>query len=607
MLKKRLLFYATVLSALSVFLIFLIDRTPNLQVSSFFSYVDYMLRDNFYAEESDPNHKIMVIGIDEATLEKYGAWNSWTRDRMAQLIDKLNENPTEKPSVIGIDVMYFGYTAEEYDKTLAKAVEESGNVVVASQLIFGEEVSLNERGTYDVDVNAFQGMGEPYPELKAISKQGHINVTIDADGIVRKNLHTFSNMDVQSNSFAYEIAKLYAEKENLELKLPDSSSSQMLNIAYKGNPGDYYSGLSFEKVLSGEIPSSYFKDAIVLIGPYAPGMLDEYSTSVDRVNKMYGVEIHANMIQALLEGNFKLELSNSIQLIIIGLLVWIGYVAFYLLEYRKSFICLIVLCGGYLAAAYGLYQAGYIIKLLYVPLFLLLFYSYRVLSHYLVERKRRQTITQTFKKYMAPQVVEQLIKDEKVLPTLSSEKRDIAVLFVDIRGFTSMSEKVQPEEVVDILNVYLDIITKSVYKYEGTIDKYIGDAAMVLFNAPFDQEAYEFKAVQTAVQIRESVEGFQEELSKKYGTKVACGVGVNCGPAIIGNIGSTERMDYTAIGDTVNTAARLESRAQRGQILISETMYERVKDKIDVRFVEEMELKGKKIPIKVYEVLSVRE
>ena len=211
-----------------------------------------------------------------------------------------------------------------------------------------------------------------------------------------------------------------------------------------------------------------------------------------------------------------------------------------------------------------------------------------------------------FRKYVAPQVVDDIMKTGEYKIELGGETRDIAVLFVDIRGFTPLSESLKPEQVVEILNEYLNLTTKSIFKNSGTLDKFIGDATMAVFNAPFALEDYEMQALRTAKDIVSGAKALEESCMERFGKKVAFGVGVNCGEAVVGNIGCDFRMDYTAIGDTVNTAARLESNAKAGQVLISEYIYERVKDKgVKVAPIGEIPLKGKSKGVFVYQLIEI--
>jgi adenylate cyclase len=199
-------------------------------------------------------------------------------------------------------------------------------------------------------------------------------------------------------------------------------------------------------------------------------------------------------------------------------------------------------------------------------------------------------------------VVETLVKSGTKELKLGGNKKDIAVLFVDIRGFTSMSEKLNPEQVVEILNEYLNLTSIAIFKFGGTLDKFIGDATMAIFNAPLDLEDFAFKAICSAVEMMKGSHELSERILDKFGTYVNFGIGVNYGTAVVGNIGASFRMEYTAIGDTVNTAQRLESNAKPGQILISQSIYQLVKDKVNVTSIGEMALKGKSEGVFAYQL-----
>ena len=237
---------------------------------------------------------------------------------------------------------------------------------------------------------------------------------------------------------------------------------------------------------------------------------------------------------------------------------------------------------------------------MYLPAFILLIYAYKYLKMYFAERLHRTRLSNAFKKYVAPQVVDQLAKDQRFEIKLGGELRNVAVLFIDIRGFTPLSESLPPQDVVSILNEYFALVTKVIFDHGGTLDKFIGDAAMAVFNAPVDLPDYEYRAVCTALDIVSGAAALERRLFEQHQKNVGFGIGVNLGEAVVGNIGCDFRMDYTAIGDTVNTAARLESNAKRGQILISKRLYARVKDRIVAEEIGVIPLKGKAEGIFVY-------
>ncbi len=242
--------------------------------------------------------------------------------------------------------------------------------------------------------------------------------------------------------------------------------------------------------------------------------------------------------------------------------------------------------------AYGLQMQEFLVTFQFtitlVPLALFLFYDYW-------ERKKKEEekdkirIKTFFERYVNPKIITELLQQEKL--ELHGRRQKVTVFFMDIRGFTKMSEKLPPEQVVHILNHYFDISTSIIFKYDGTVDKFVGDCVMALFNAPTNVKDHELKAVRAALEIQEEV--------RKSG-KVDTGIGIHVGDAIVGNIGSKHKMDYTAIGDTVNTASRLEGQTKAGEIVISKEMYEKVKDIYPTKHKEKIMLKGKLKPVEVY-------
>jgi class 3 adenylate cyclase len=220
------------------------------------------------------------------------------------------------------------------------------------------------------------------------------------------------------------------------------------------------------------------------------------------------------------------------------------------------------------------------------------------------EELERKKITQLFSRYVAPQIVNEIISSfERDGLQLGGKRRLVTVLFADIRGFTSMSERMEPEEVVGMLNMYLDKMTKVVFKHEGTLDKYIGDALMAVFNTPLEQVDHALKAVATACDMQKEIIRMNKELGyDDESTGLGYGIGINTGVAIAGNIGSSERMEYTVIGDAINLAARLEGIASKGKVIISSSTYQLVKDYVKVKKLHPISVKGKVEPVVVYEV-----
>ena len=219
----------------------------------------------------------------------------------------------------------------------------------------------------------------------------------------------------------------------------------------------------------------------------------------------------------------------------------------------------------------------------------------------LTERKKLEAQRRLFERMVSPAVIEQL--DPNSLQ-LGGKRADITVLFADIRGFTSFSEKLQPEKLVSILNRYLAAMAEAVLEHGGTIDKFMGDAIMAWFNAPVPQPDHTLRAVKTALAIRASVEKLYKDLTTE--SQLAFGVGIHYGEAVLGLIGTEKRLEYTAISDSVNTAKRVQENSAKNQILISKDAYERVKKQVDAKPHAEMTVKGKAQPLEVFEILGLK-
>ena len=220
--------------------------------------------------------------------------------------------------------------------------------------------------------------------------------------------------------------------------------------------------------------------------------------------------------------------------------------------------------------------------------------------NYIQAALAKHRVTTRFKKYVAPEIVNEILKEGTDSLKLGGKLTQIAVLFVDVRGFTSMSEKLDPEQLVAVLNRYLGLISECILKNGGTLDKFIGDAAMAFWGAPLRDDDYVFKAVQAAADMAAGSAALAEELERLYGRSVSFGIGIHMGPAVVGNIGSPQRMDYTAIGDTVNTAERLEANAKGGNIYISRAVAEALEGRIRVTPLGKIQLKGKEEGFEVF-------
>lgn len=218
--------------------------------------------------------------------------------------------------------------------------------------------------------------------------------------------------------------------------------------------------------------------------------------------------------------------------------------------------------------------------------------------------REKEMIKRAFTRYVAREVVEEILKDPERL-VLTGERREVTVLFCDVRGFTPLSERLSPEEVVLLLNDFYTLMIETTFKHDGTLDKFMGDAVMAIFGAPIFHPDHSLRAVRTALAMQEGIVGLNERRAQQGKEGVTIGIGVSAGEAVAGTVGTEDRMEYTVVGDSVNLAARLESNAKAGQILISHRTWEKVKDEVTVHALGFIKVKGKEEQVEVYEVVGM--
>lgn len=597
----------SVLVAVCVFLLTYKGAFPTL--NTYFS-------ETVYQHKSVSTLPITIITIDEKTLNAMGQPSEWSRQVYADLLNYLNDGET-RPAVISFDLLFTGHKEDlAGDIAFAEAAAEYGNVVVGINALISEQGSGSEK----LDVNNLYRLDItfPYEELEAVTKLGIVNCSPDRLGYVTSAYTGMRQQDVWYDSIAVQTLRMFLDyvkahpdyaarhPEYASYTIPDYSSRDTNHYRFSYTvPTEGYEIVSLVDVLEGKVPAKNLANNIVYVGAFASGLQDDFKTlfaNSEGKSNMYGVEIHANIMEAIYNGRLQsdanLTLLSTVYALISGLLCFVML--------STSILFGILLCLGVLvlhfASSLILYRNGIYVMLLYMTLSCVLLMVGMTVYHYLSTRYEKKKISRAFRMYVAPEIVDDVAGSGTYELQLGGRHKDIAVLFVDIRGFTTMSENLAPEEVVDILNEYFGVITDAIFKNKGTLDKFIGDAAMAVFNSPFDLDDYVYRAVMTACDIAKASDALGGKLMERFGKKVSYGIGVNCGEAIIGNIGSNFRMDYTAIGDTVNTASRLESNAKAGEILISEEVKKRLEGRIETEDVGEIPLKGKQNKIFVYRV-----
>ena len=526
------------------------------------------ITDNLYGDKK-PLEQIIILAIDDKSLQSIGRW-PWKREVFVDLFSKLKD-----AEVVGIDIAFFESYNKNVDTQLGDSIHNLNNAVLPIEFT-----------SYDFKGGELKGTDKlvPIDELTNKSDLAFINIFTDNDGISRK-----APMKINEyKSFSYEISKLYLGRE---IQIP----SDTLLINYAGSPGSFktYSIVDF---INGKLNLD-LKDKIVLIGATSPDLHDDYLVPTSSGKPMPGVEIHANIVQTLLTKNFLTEQSKISLLIIILFLGLLIGLCLYRFKIWVTGLVVVVLYLLYLFFAVVLFNYGLILNFIYPFLMVLLTYLALVSYYYVKEQKHRKKVLNLFGKYVSKDVVNEILKSEHGLD-LKGIEREVSLLFADIRGFTSMSEKLKPKEVVNVLNKCLTEMTDSVFDSRGTLDKYIGDCVMAIFGAPLEDNDHALHAVSAALSMVKKI--------NSLGNGLKIGAGVNTGEAIIGNVGSKDRLDYTAIGDSVNLASRVESlnKYYGTNLIITETTYSKLgKHDFFIRELDNVMVKGKKKAITIYEVM----
>jgi adenylate cyclase len=477
-----------------------------------------------------------------------------------------------------------------------------------------------ERGLYPPP-SAIQA-GLPIPRLAAAARDlGHVTMIADQDGTTRWEALIFEYHGYYYPSLAVQAVRLAKGVEPASVKLdfgralrvgaiqiPLDPRDRML-IDYAG-PAGAFRYVSVADVLAGRIPTDAVRDRIVFVGGTAAGIYDLRVTPMSPI--LPGVEKHANVAANILDGRF-LRRPDWVELLeVAGILFWPFFIAWLLPRLRPmvSAATVLVLWAGFFGAVHLAFRGGLWLPLVYPSLAMGLTFVGITVYRLFTEERQRIWIKRAFQRFVSPEVVERLVDNPGALQ-FGGEVRTLTVLFTDIRDFTTYTERHPPQEVVHMLREYLTRMADQVITHQGTLDKFIGDAVMAIFGAPVALPDHAERACRAALAMIAEL----EQLKAKWGAEgrepFRMGIGINTGEMVVGNLGSEQLFDYTVVGDGVNLGARLESLNKEYKtdkpIIISESTYEAVGDKLEVRRLGEVVVKGKTRPVVVYELQGIRD
>jgi adenylate cyclase len=351
-----------------------------------------------------------------------------------------------------------------------------------------------------------------------------------------------------------------------------------------------------------------FQDKIVLIGATSIDLQDYYLSPLSREIRMPGVEIHANNIQTLISEQFLRDQSRESLWLILFLVIAVNLFLFSRLRVRFAIPIFLAELFAFVVAGIMTYEYRIFLNVIYPLLALLLTFVGAYLLRFILEQAERKFTEGAFGHYVDKSVVDQILKDPKMLK-LGGVKKEVTAYFSDIAGYTSISEKMEPGQLVDYLNRYLDEMTNEILGNKGTLSKYEGDAIMAFWGAPAPLKDHAKSACLTALENQKKLAELRVEWEKKGLPTIHARIGINTGEVIAGNMGSKNRFDYTIMGDNVNLASRLESiNKQYGtELMISENTYEIVKEDFMCRELDHIRVKGKEEPVRIYELINTKE
>jgi len=546
-----------------------------------------------------PNSDVVIVAIDEKSINKIGRW-PWSRSEIAQLVDKFYEYDVK---LAVFDVVFSEMESQKPDTALGESLKENKDVILgfffrddSSQETDPLSMKIHKKSKINLikyldgaDNNHIRVFNSAELNIPVIAENargfGFFNMIPDDDGIYRHaplifkfdgNYYPSLNLEGISHFTKKEILLTLSDfgvsNINLnEISIPTDEDGKLL-LNYYGESGSFpvYSAID---VLNGLLSKEKLENKLVFVGATEIGIADIRATPFDPTSP--GVELQATAASNILDGRFLIKdgftKAIDISLIFFMALVF-GLILFKTKRTLVGLLVLLIFLAIHFGSNFFLFSKSRLMLSILFPVIplSLTYILYEVYRNIVVERKSK-FLRSAFSSYVSPDVVNEIIINPEKL-RLGGDRRKVTLLFSDIRGFTSLSEKIDAEQLVTLLNEYLSPMTEIVMNNKGTLDKFIGDAVMAIYGAPIKQDAQAYQACISAIQMINRLKEINEEWTIRNLPNIDIGIGINTGEAVVGNMGADIRFDYTAIGDTVNLAARLEGQTKfyGTKIIISE-------------------------------------
>jgi adenylate cyclase len=455
---------------------------------------------------------------------------------------------------------------------------------------------------------------------RATNYSGYFNMLSDKDGVIRwvpgvfrfrDNLYAHLSIKALSaytdKPLSISVGELGVEALQIgDLQVPTDELGRVM-INYRGGQKSF-PHISVTDILNDRFSPNTFKDKLVIVGVTAIGVYDLRVTPFD--TDFPGVEINANLMDSIISRDFLYQPAHAQIYNIIAMILLGGYLGWLLPKVKVipgAITALVFLTGYVLLCLFFFSTSGIVLNIVYPVITTLIIYISLSVYRYFVEEGKKRFIRNAFSTYLAPTVVNQLIESPETL-VLGGEERQITSFFSDVAGFTSISEKLSPHELVELLNEFLTEMSDIILVHNGMVDKYEGDAIIAMFGAPNDLENHAEVACAASIDMQKRLDVLRKKWEAEKNLTIRMRIGLCSGPAVVGNMGSKNRMDYTMMGDTVNTAARLEgvNKIYGTYTVISETTYEDAKESIVARELDAINVVGKAIPVKIFELIGYK-